>query len=92
MDELIEMLRRHDWTYQFSDDPNVWRRGNESAKAIKKEAQRIGRGDLVKQAYLIFNDTDIHPTSFRMATFDAWVERLRAEDNDPNANIPKTQD
>ena len=78
MDDLIKMLRRHDWTYQFSDDPNVWRKGNESAKAIRKEAQRIGRGDLVKQAYLIFNDTDI--------------QRLRAEDNDPNANIPKTQD
>jgi hypothetical protein len=86
IDTLMDLLRRHDWTYQHSDDPGAWRRGNESAKAIRKEAQRVGRGDLVKQAHLMVTDKNYHP-----AKFVAWVERLRAEDNGSNANIPKTQ-
>jgi len=42
MEKLIEMLRRHDWTYQYADDPSAWRRGKESSKAIQKEARKLG--------------------------------------------------
>ena len=28
--EFYELLDRHDWTYQYSDDVSVWRRGDGS--------------------------------------------------------------
>tara|TARA_R100000808_G_scaffold18323_1_gene40167 strand:+ start:1497 stop:1787 length:291 start_codon:yes stop_codon:yes gene_type:complete len=40
--KLIEMLRRHDWTYEYADDPSAWRRGRESSKAIQEEARKLG--------------------------------------------------
>tara|TARA_R100001086_G_scaffold217070_1_gene133387 strand:- start:776 stop:1015 length:240 start_codon:yes stop_codon:yes gene_type:complete len=51
MEKLIEMLRHHDWTYEYSDDPGAWRRGHVSANAIKKASAKIGRPELFAQAF-----------------------------------------
>lgn len=40
--KLIDLLRQHDWTYQYADDPSAWRKGNKSSKAIQKEARKLG--------------------------------------------------
>lgn len=33
--ELETALKKHDWTYHFSDDHRYWSRGNEQEKRIK---------------------------------------------------------
>lgn len=30
----IALLSRHDWTYQWSDDPAIWRRGTEQRRQL----------------------------------------------------------
>ncbi len=51
MERLIELLRTHDWYFDYSDDHRVWKRGVEERKVIKEEAERIGRPELVGQAF-----------------------------------------
>jgi len=34
MDKYIDMLKSHDWTYQYSDDHSVWQRGQKESEAI----------------------------------------------------------
>lgn len=36
MERYVELLKRHDWTYQYSDDHSVWKRGQAEADAIRK--------------------------------------------------------
>jgi len=33
--EFMEMLKNHDWYYQFSDDHRYWVKGNAEAKLIQ---------------------------------------------------------
>lgn len=52
MDQLQRELDGHDWYYAFSDDHNVWRRGQAHADGIKKLAEQCGRdGQRLVQAY-----------------------------------------
>lgn len=34
--EFMEMLKNHDWYYQFSDDHRYWTRGTKEAEEIQK--------------------------------------------------------
>jgi hypothetical protein len=42
VDELYDALKLHDWTYSMSDDHRVWVNGNENAKFLRAEAERMG--------------------------------------------------
>ena len=33
--EFIEVLKKHDWHYEMSDDHREWKRGSESIRAIR---------------------------------------------------------
>lgn len=33
-DIYIDLLRRHDWTFQYSDDHNTWNAGNRSLRDL----------------------------------------------------------
>jgi hypothetical protein len=41
VDELYDALKLHDWTYSMSDDHRVWSSGNENAKFLRAEAERM---------------------------------------------------
>lgn len=86
IEKLIEMLRHHDWTYQYADDPNAWRKGNESAKAIRKEARKIGSygAYIVKQALIKHKTGDL---IWWLAELD---ERIDADHETPHQSA-KTQ-
>jgi hypothetical protein len=43
MSTLIEMLRNHDWYFEYSDDHKVWQRGATQRAAINAEAERLGQ-------------------------------------------------
>lgn len=35
LSEYFAKLREHDWYYDFSDDPHVWKRGNTERKHLE---------------------------------------------------------
>lgn len=35
IEEYTEALRRHDWSFQYSDDHGVWRRGTQSLRQLE---------------------------------------------------------
>jgi len=35
MRDYIRLLRSHDWTFEFSDDQQVWRRGSHERKELE---------------------------------------------------------
>ena len=51
MSTLIDMLRNHDWYFEYSDDHKVWQRGVTQRAAINAEAERLGQPELVEQAF-----------------------------------------
>ena len=46
VNEFEEMVRRHDLTHMYSDDGDVWRRGNANLQEIREAAQRLPREDV----------------------------------------------
>ena len=59
MDKLIKLLRKHDWYFEYSDDHKVWQRGVMQRAAINAEAERLGRPELVEQAFEEFKAGDL---------------------------------
>jgi len=41
LDRFKDMIDRHDWYYQFTDDFNIWKKGSESEKNIEKALKEI---------------------------------------------------
>ena len=41
MKEYIKLLKSHDWTYQYSDDHSVWKRGSAEADAIRSLGDKV---------------------------------------------------
>ena len=33
-DDYLKLLKAHDWTYQYSDDHGVWRKGSQAAQNL----------------------------------------------------------
>ena len=59
MENLIKLLRNHDWYFQYSDDHKVWQRGVMQRAAINAEAERLGRPELVEQAFEEYKAGDL---------------------------------
>ena len=59
MKKLIELLRNHDWYFEYSDDHKVWQRGVAQRAAINAEAKRLGRPELVEQAFEEYKAGDL---------------------------------
>ena len=38
---LEKLLQTHDWSYEFSDDHRVWKRGTDERNAINQEQKRL---------------------------------------------------
>ena len=41
LNTLEEMLARHDWHYEYSDDHSVWTQGRDQRAAINTEQKRL---------------------------------------------------
>jgi len=59
MENLIKLLRNHDWYFEYSDDHKVWQRGVMQRAEINAEAERLGRPELVEQAFEEFKAGDL---------------------------------
>ena len=44
---LAQLLARHDWTYEYSDDHSQWKRGQRERDAINAEQKRLIHEGLV---------------------------------------------
>lgn len=53
-EDFIQLLKSHDWTYQFSDDPRVYKRGQRERDAINRGKAELG--ELGQQLYDIYNE------------------------------------
>ena len=66
MKKLIEMLRNHDWYFEYSDDHKVWQNGGMERAEINAEAERLGRTELVEQAF----------EEYKAGDLDWWLAEL----------------
>ena len=48
LNAYIDRLNQHDWYFDYSDDGNVWRRGNERRAQLVQHAQTH---DIYQQSY-----------------------------------------
>ena len=66
MDKFKQMLLEHDWYFVYSDDHRAWRRGKQQRADLRAEAERLGKPELVNQAFEKFESGDL----------ESWVEKL----------------
>tara|TARA_R100001198_G_scaffold78006_1_gene50088 strand:+ start:76 stop:363 length:288 start_codon:yes stop_codon:yes gene_type:complete len=52
-DKLIDLLKYHDWTYEYSDDNRAYEWGYNNKIEIDRELERLGRDD---QSLKIYED------------------------------------
>ena len=43
LEEFAQLIHAHDITYQYSDDPRAWKRGDEQRQALLELAQHLSR-------------------------------------------------
>lgn len=52
LEQLERLLRGHDWYYQYSDDYNVFRRGQSERSAIRFLVEKLGlEGEALYREY-----------------------------------------
>tara|TARA_R110000850_G_scaffold190262_1_gene316115 strand:+ start:420 stop:722 length:303 start_codon:yes stop_codon:yes gene_type:complete len=52
-DKLIDLLKYHDWFFDYSDDPRTYQWGHDNQINIERELDNLGR---TKEAMLIYED------------------------------------
>ena len=56
MEEYIKMLKSHDWTYDYSDDHSVWKRGSAEAAEIRRLGDKVDPDRELYKKYSPFHD------------------------------------
>lgn len=59
INRLMNLLKNHDWYFDYSDDSNAWHRGNAQAKEIESLVLTLG-----KTGINMYNDHA--PSNFKM--------------------------
>lgn len=54
LNKFWRMLRNHDWTYNYSDDHSVWRRGESQLAAIREVVE--AGGDEYKKLFISYSE------------------------------------
>ena len=55
LEQFEQLLKGHDWYYDYSDDHSVWTRGREHANKIVKARQSLDEQNLLKEADELYN-------------------------------------
>ena len=61
-DSFIQLLRTHDWSYEWSDDPGVFRRGSQERQALNQMRTQVD------EDYSIWNEHA--PELYRVTTVE----------------------
>lgn len=51
---LEQLMKNHDWTYHYSDDHRVWRRGEESSARLTSAMQTLKSQGLEQQVQALW--------------------------------------
>ena len=78
MQDYVQKLKSHDWTYEYSDDHSVWQRGS----AEKKELRRLA--DILDPKHEIWNKYDPFAKKVETSGYEGQVE--------PHKHVFKTID
>lgn len=63
-EEFFDLLERHDWYYNYSDDHRVWKKGSEASKRLQAIIQE---NDLWTRMYLAYSDYIFKPLQERQS-------------------------
>ena len=58
MEKYVDMLKSHDWTYQYSDDHSVWQRGQAESDAISGMMKILDPDMKIYKKYSPFHDEE----------------------------------
>lgn len=58
MEKYVDMLKSHDWTYQYSDDHSVWQRGQAESDAISGMMKILDPDMKIYKKYSPFHDKE----------------------------------
>ena len=56
LESLTQLLKTHDWGYQFSDDHRVWRAGEQHSLKIQHAMDKLFRMGLEQEARALYNE------------------------------------
>jgi len=96
MEEYLKLLKSHDWTYEYSDDHRVWKRGSEQASKIRALGDKVDPDRELYKKHSPFYD-DVKDESQYTPTRDKedYLEKRKALQDlqaDPNtAKDPELQ-
>lgn len=77
VDEFVNMLKGHDWFYDYSDDHSVWIAGRESANKLSAKALSH---EIYAEIYRMWADTIFNRADYQdvVAYRNAFIEELKA--------------
>ena len=76
-DKLIDLLKYHDWTWEYSDDYRAYQWGHDNEINIDRELDNLGR---TKEAMLIYEDAI--PDNLRQNTIsEPYTEETQTKSN-----------
>ena len=64
LEDFQDMLRRHDWYFQMSDDHNAWVKGSKQDKEIDIAYKELSAQGLEEEARELYNA--LSPSNFHM--------------------------
>jgi hypothetical protein len=64
LEKYAEMLRTHDWFYQYSDDANAYDKGRKESAALRLALTELENQGLFEEAKELFNE--VSPDGFQI--------------------------
>lgn len=89
LDQFEKMLRQHDWYYMMSDDPTVYRKGEEELREIKEMIKKLADEGQLDAAEKIWKKiAPKSPMSNKQMSFPGIPKKISFEK--PKETSPKT--
>ena len=51
-DDYLKLLKAHDWTYQYSDDHSVWKKGTQTSQTLVSLAKSNANLEVMYRNYI----------------------------------------
>jgi hypothetical protein len=55
-EDYLKLLKAHDWTYHYSDDHSVWKKGTETAQQLTMLAKDYANLEVMYRNYIATKD------------------------------------
>lgn len=51
-EDYLKLLKAHDWTYHYSDDPSVWKKGTQTSQTLMSLAKNNANLEVMYRNYI----------------------------------------